>query len=144
VFPDNLKIAKVVPIFKSGDSEITDISVNIPVNDISKSTVHKTFIKNNYFIKNNLLSQQEYGFRSNNSTSLAVADLYENLLQSLDKNLLSCAVFIDLRKAPEPVNHSILLTKLKHYGVRGNAFKLIQRISPTENNTSRRKTLNHL
>jgi len=50
---------------------------------------------NDYFIKNNLLRQQEYGFRNNHSTSLAITDLYENLLRNLDKNLMSCAVFVD-------------------------------------------------
>ena len=71
-------------------------------------------------------SQQQYGFRNNHSTSLANSDLYENLLQNLDKKIISCAVFLDLRKAFNSVNHSILLTKLEHYGVRGNALKLIQ------------------
>ena len=79
-----------------------------------------------YFTKNNLLSRQQYGFRNNHSTSLAITDLYENLLQNLDKKLISCAVFLDLRKSFDSVNNSILLTNLEHYGVRGNAFKLIQ------------------
>jgi len=42
---------------------------------------------NHYFTKSNLLSQQQYGFRNNHSTSLAITDLYENLLHNLDKNL---------------------------------------------------------
>ena len=72
------------------------------------------------------MSQQQYGFRNNHSTSLAITDLYENLLRNLDNKLISCAVFLDLRKAFDPVNHSILLIKLEHYGIRGNALKLIQ------------------
>ena len=128
VFPNNLKIAKVVPIFKSGNSEIPTnyrpISVLTYLSKIFEKVLYGRL--NNYFTKNNLLTQQQYGFRNNHATSLAITDLYENLLHNLDNKLISCAVFLDLRKAFDSVNHSILLTKLEHYDVRGNALKITQ------------------
>ena len=75
---------------------------------------------------NNLLSQQQYGYRNNHFTSLAITDLYENPLQNLDTKFISCAVFLDLIEVFDSVNHSILLTKREHYGARGNTFKIIQ------------------
>jgi len=88
VFSDNLKIAKVVPIFKSGDSEIPancrPISVLTYFSKIFETVLYVRL--NDYFTKSNLLSQQQHDFRNNHSTSLAITDLYENLLHNLDKN----------------------------------------------------------
>jgi len=82
IFPVNLKISKVIPIFKSGDSEIPanyrPISVAAYLPKIFEKVLYTRL--NNYFIKNNLLSQQRNGFHNNISTSLAITDLYENLL----------------------------------------------------------------
>jgi len=74
-----------------------------------------------------LLSQQKYGVRNNHSISQAITDLYENSFQNLDKKLITCAVFLDRRKAFDSLNHSMLLTKLEHCCVRGNAkLQMIQ------------------
>ena len=85
VFPNNLKIAKVVPIFKSGDSEIPinyrPISVLTYVSKIFEKVLYGKL--NDYFTKNNLLSQQQYGFRNNHATSLAITDPW--LLQTCTK-----------------------------------------------------------
>jgi len=146
VFPHNLKIAKVVSIFKSGDSEIPTsyrlISVLTYFSNIFEKVLYVRL--NDYFTKNNLLSQQQYGFCNNHSTSLAITDLYENLLQNLDKKLTLCAVSLDLRKAFDSVNHFILLTKLEHYGVRGNVLKLIQSYLSNKKQYFKGEILNHL
>jgi len=89
VFPNTLKIAKVVPIFKSGDSEIPTncrpISVLTYFSKIYEKVLYGRL--NDYFTKNNLMSQQQHGFRNNHSTSMVITDLYENL-QNLDKKIL--------------------------------------------------------
>ena len=71
--------------------------------------------------ENNILFCNQYGFRKNNSTTLALAKITELIKETIDNKKIGCGVFIDLRKAFDTVNHNILLTKLEHYGIRGIA-----------------------
>ena len=64
--------------------------------------------------KNKLLNQNQFGFRQNHSTSHALLNLTETIKRQLDGKKLVAGVFIDLEKAFDTVNHSILCNKLKH------------------------------
>ena len=66
-----------------------------------------------------ILNNHQYGFRSNHSTSMAVLELTEFVLQSFEEKKLALGIFIDHQKAFDTVNHTILLEKLKFYGFRG-------------------------
>ena len=79
-----------------------------------------------FFDKHNLLSECQFGFRKKYNTELAIIDIYEKLLNNLDKRLSSCAIFLDLAKAFDSVNHAILLKKLNRYGVRGVCLDMIK------------------
>jgi len=73
-----------------------------------------------------MLSQHQYGFRSGLSTSLAIYDIDENFLQNTEEGLTTCAVFCDLSKAFDTLDHEMLLWKLEHfYGIRGLPPKLL-------------------
>ena len=65
----------------------------------------------------------QFGFRKGNSTALALIDIVEKIIDSLDKGKYGCGIFIDLKKAFDTVNHKILLCKMEHYGIRGAILK---------------------
>ena len=72
---------------------------------------------------NRILHQYQFGFRSNHSTSLALIDVIDNILQQLDNHNHVIGIYLDLQKAFDTVNHEILLYKLYNYGVRGIAYE---------------------
>ena len=99
---------------------------------ISFTSHQKATRKNNcrptdqFLNSHNILSPHQFGFREKYSTELAVNNIYEKLLHNIDKGLSSCAIFLDLAKAFDSVNHKILLRKLECYGVRGLTLKLFE------------------
>ena len=75
------------------------------------------------FLSNNdILFNNQFGFRKNLSTSLALMQITERIRKSIDNKKFGCGIYIDLSKAFDTVNHEILLKKLEHYGVRGSSL----------------------
>ena len=75
-------------------------------------------ILDTFINKRKLLSESQYGFRSQRSTAMAVLELIE-VTSSLDKNKSAVGVYIDLKKSFDTINHEILIKKLERYGIRG-------------------------
>jgi hypothetical protein len=77
----------------------------------------------------NILVQEQYGFRTNLKIDDATYNLTNKILNALNNNSLVGAIFCDLEKAFDCVNHRILLTKLNFYGITGIHYKLNKSIS---------------
>lgn len=120
-FPSEMKIAKVLPLFKSGDkhsfTNYRPVSLLPQFSKILEKLFNLRLL--NFIEKNNLLSNSQYGFRQNRSTSLALIDLVEEITNCIENNKFSIGIFIDLQKAFDTIDHGILLKKLHKYGIRG-------------------------
>ena len=117
--PFQLKVAKVIPLYKKGDNHLFDNYRPISL----LSTVSKIFEKNvftqvyNYFCAHKLFYESQYGFRKCHSTELAAIELVDRLSNYLDAGKVPVSVFLDLSKAFDTLNHTILIEKLRYYGL---------------------------
>ena len=128
-FPSTLKTANVIPIYKKDDHTVCNnyrpISLLSNISKIIEKLVHKW--QTTFLNKNAILYEKQFGFRNNHSTTHALLEITEKIKQACDAGQFACGVFLDLQKAFDTVNHTILLKKLMtHYGIRGVANKWFQ------------------
>ena len=99
-FPSSMKLAKNIPVFKSGSK--AEFNNYRPISLLSQFSkiLEKLYNKRleQFIDNNNVLSNSQYGFRSSMSTSHALIDLVEEISESIDKKLYTLGVFIDLKK----------------------------------------------
>ena len=116
-----LKIVKVIPLHKGESTQdlnnFRPISLLSIFDKIIEKIIHRKLY--HFLDLHNILFENQFGFRKNNSTSYALMEITEKIKESIDSGKFGCGIFVDLRKAFDTVNHDILLKKLEHYGVSG-------------------------
>ena len=124
-FPDALKIAKVTPIHIRGSTQDMNNYRPISLLSIFDKIVEKIMHVRLYAFmeENNILFENQFGFRKQNSTVHALIQITEQIRSSIENGKYGCGIFIDLGKAFDTVNHAILLRKMEHYGIRRMALQ---------------------
>jgi hypothetical protein len=127
IFPEKLKIAKVIPLFKKGEvsqlSNYRPISILPSLSKIIERIMHSQI--QDYFDKFRLFYESQYGFRPEHSTELAALEVVDQILMQMDKNKVPINIYLDLSKAFDCLDHKILLSKLKFYGFADNSLQLM-------------------
>ena len=110
-FPECLKIAQVLPLFKSKNKldvkNFRPISMLPIVAKIFEKFIYDQLIE--YVESNGLLCRQQSGFRKNSSTSISIAKLLDRVISGADEGSFGLCVFLDMQKAFDMVDFSILL-----------------------------------
>ena len=125
-FLDRLKYSEIKPIYKKGDKTLITSYRPISLFPVFSKIFEKFMCKRlGHLTLNNILVKEQFGFRCNSSTEIAIYTLRNNILSSLNNRII-VGLFCDLQKAFDCVNYDILLSKMKFYGITGVANRLME------------------
>jgi endonuclease/exonuclease/phosphatase (EEP) superfamily protein YafD len=121
IFPAVLKIATIVPVFKSGErnrvGNYRHSSLLSSISKIFENCVQEKL--NNYLEHIKFYAPQQFGFLKNKSTDMALFEHIAQITNSVENNKATVAVYLDLAKAFDTVNHRVLIQKLNKAGIGG-------------------------
>jgi Reverse transcriptase (RNA-dependent DNA polymerase) len=129
VYPDPIKLADVIAVFKNKGEE-TDPFCYRPIVMLScfSKIIGKIFSLRliSFFEQNNLLYKHQHGFMKKKGTATALFELVNEIHTSLEEGQKCMGVFYDFSKAFDSISHQILLKKLERYGIVGIPLKWIE------------------
>ena len=128
IFPDLWKIAFVTPLKKEGFvnnvSDLRPISILPLPAKILEKLLHSQLL--NHFEINELLVDNQGGFRPGYSTNTVIAKFIDDVYISFNEHKINQSIFIDFSKAFDTIDHSILIKKIEKYLIDRSAINLIQ------------------
>ena len=123
IFPQELKTANVIPLFKSDDpmrfNNYRPVSLLSIFSKIYEKVMYNRIIS--FLTDQKILYERQFGFRKHHSTYMPLMLLIDKLAKAMEEKEYVIGVFLDFSKAFDTVDHNILLDKLYHYGIRGIA-----------------------
>ena len=127
--PNDWKVSIITPVYK-GKGKKCDVENYRPISVLSPiAKIFETIIGEqlaDHFESNNLFCDEQFGFRKKLSCEDALNTLVDQWRFNLDNNLDVLAIFLDLKKAFDTIDHELLLIKLRYYNVNQNSVALIK------------------
>jgi hypothetical protein len=127
VFPDRLKYSIVKLVHKKDNrlnpANYRPISLLTSFSKVLEKALYNRLIE---YLSNNLLVENQFGFRKGYATDDAIFKLINEILKALNNKIKAGSVFCDLEKAFDTVNYEILLNKLQYYGIKGKKKILLE------------------
>ena len=126
-FPCELKVGRITPIHKKGNKNLVinyrPVCNLSPFSKIFERIIYDRMLE--YLNRFNIISSTQYGFRKEMGTETALIDFTNFIHTGLTKKHHVGAIFMDLSKAFDVMDHKILEIKLEHYGFRGKFLEFI-------------------
>ena len=121
IFPEKMKIAEIVPLYKSKEEDKVinyhPISLLMTTSKILEKIIYTKLY--GFLTQHNLFFDSQYGFRTKRSCEHAMMEMVGHVLQAKNDRKHTMGVFLDLSKAFDTLDHMVLISKLERYGVRG-------------------------
>ena len=125
VFPLELKLANVLRLFKSGETMLFNnyrpVSLLCTWSKVFEKIMYSRLL--NFLDYHKIIIGNQFGFRKLHSYYMALMLMMDQVTIALDNGEYVIGIFLDFSKAFDTVKHSILIDKLYHYGIRGNALE---------------------
>ena len=128
VFPTEIKLADVIPLYKSDDvflfNNYRPVSLLCVISKVFENVMYNRLI---VFLETfAILNNSQFGFRKMHSACTASMTLMNRLISFLENDEYILGIFLDFSKVFDTVDHVILQKKLAHYGIRCVTLKWFQ------------------